>query len=67
MIIYRVMVKTSPKGGTFLGGTATLQLALREARLIQKENPQYRVSVEAEEWPTLTPLKYHWLRLTGRA
>lgn len=67
MIIYRVMVKTSPKGGTFMDGTRSMQTAVEEARSIQAEDPQFVVSVEAEEWPTLTPLKYQWYRLTGQA
>lgn len=50
-----------------MDGTGSLRLALEEARTIQAENPQYRVSVEAEEWPTLTAIKYRWYTFTGRA
>ena len=67
MIIYRVRVKTSSTGGVFMDGTNSLSLAVKEAAHIQAENPQYQVAVEAEEWPTLTNLKYRWYQLTGRA
>lgn len=67
MIIYRVKVKTSETGGMFMDGTRSLALAISEAEQIQAENPQYKVSVEAEEWPTLTNMKYRWHQLTGGA
>ena len=67
MIIYRVNVKTSGTGGMFMDGTNLLALALGEAEQIQADNPQYKVSVEAEEWPTLTSFKYRWYQLTGGA
>ncbi len=67
MIIYRITVKTSGTGGMFMDGTSSLALAIKEAEHIQTENPQYKVSVEAEEWPTLTNMKYRWYQLTGAA
>ena len=67
MIIYRITVKTSETGGMFMGGTSSLAIAVKEAEHIQAENPQYKVAVEAEEWPTLTSMKYRWYHLTGAA
>lgn len=49
----------------FMDGTNSLNLALEEAKHIQTENPHYKVGVDAEEWPTLTSMKYRWYRLTG--
>jgi hypothetical protein len=66
MIIYRIMVKTSRTGGMFMDGTSSLALAIKEAEAIQTENPQYNVSIEAEEWPSLTSIKYHWYQFTGK-
>ena len=66
MIIYRIVVKTSPTGGTFMDGTASLELAIREAQQIQNEYPDYVVTIEAENWPTLTKLKYFWCKFTRR-
>jgi hypothetical protein len=65
MIIYRITIKTSKTGGMFMDGTNSLNLALEEAKHIQTENPHYKVGVDAEEWPTLTSMKYRWYRLTG--
>ena len=47
--------------------TSSLALALKEAESIQAENPQYNVSIEAEDWPSLTKIKYHWYQFTGKA
>lgn len=67
MIIYRITVKTSGTGGMFMDGTSSLALAIKEAAHIQAENPKYKVGVVAEEWPTLTSMKYRWFQLTGAA
>ena len=58
------MVKTSPTGGTFMDGTASLKLAIKEAKQIQNEYPDYVVTIEAEDWPTLTKLNYYWYKIT---
>ena len=67
MIIYRVKVRTSETGGMFMDGTSSLALAISEVEQLQAENPQYKISVEAEEWRTLISLKYRWYQLTGGA
>lgn len=67
MIIYRIMVKTSQRGGMLMDGTSSLALAINEAQAMQAENPHFALTVEAEEWPTLTPFKYRWYQLTGRS
>lgn len=51
----------------FMDGTRSLNLAIDEARTIQAENPQFKVTIEAEHWPTLTTLKYMWYQLTRQA
>lgn len=67
MIIYRVMVKTSGSGGMFMDGTHRMDWAIEQAQSIQAENPEFKVSVEAEEWKSLTLLKYRWYLLTGKS
>ncbi|MDP2265432.1 MAG: hypothetical protein Q8J70_02660 [Thiobacillus sp.] len=67
MILYRIMVRTSLSGGMFMDATGSFELAVKEAQLIQSENPSYKVTIEAESWPTLTKLKYHWYLLTRQA
>lgn len=66
MIIYRIMVKTSDRGGIYMDGTHSLDLAIQEAQTIQSENPSYKISIQAEDWPTLSLLKYRWYQITGR-
>jgi hypothetical protein len=67
MKLYRVSAKTSQTGGMYFDAVSSLQTAVRNATDLQAQNPNYKVSVEEETWPTLGKFAYWRYVLTGAA
>lgn len=66
MWLYRVMTMSRDgSGGIFYDATASLQDAIKMAELIQRREPSYDVSVEAENWPNLSWWNYQLHRIRG--
>jgi len=66
MLLYRVTSMNLDEGrGVFYDATASLQDAIRMAKLIQRREPTHQVSVEAESWPSLPWWKYRLHRILG--
>ena len=67
MLLYRVMVQTEPNGGTLLDATHDFELAKSEAFHLQSQYPTYKITIDAENWPTLNKVKYHYYQITKQA
>ena len=66
MRLYRVMQwDEKEENGIFYDATISLENAIADAQEIKRMNPKNIVTVEAEEWPEMTPVKYYLFKLFG--
>jgi len=66
MWLYRVMsMSRNESGSIFYDATASLSDAIQMAKVIQRRSPSDDVTVEGENWPTLSWWKYKLHRITG--
>ncbi len=66
MWLYRVMAKSrNSSEGMFFDATGSLDDAVRMAKVIQRREPTYKVTVEAEDWPSLSWWSYQFHRIVG--
>jgi len=67
VILYRVRLRQPERGWCFMGATGLRWGAVWRAHTLVRDHPREAVRVEAEEWPTLSPLKYLLYVMSRRA
>jgi len=66
MWLYRVMsMNTGEDSSVFYDATASLENAVRMAKIIQRRSPSNSVTVEGENWPGLSWWQYWLHRIAG--
>lgn len=67
MRLYRPQIRGAGEDDNwaYLEATADYEAALAQAREQLRKNPDRKLRIDAEEWPELSRLRYHWHRWRG--